>query len=295
MSDDMVFLNRPPLLYSAMKFMMRHRMRGAWRLFELMKRRNYFQRKVISYEIEWGVRIHVPIYRPERRWDRFDLLHYEPELIKVLVDLANRGDAPLTIIDCGADLGLISILLSVRIARVSRVIAIEPSDDEITLLRKNLSSLSVPAEVIHAGLSDFNGRGQLRSPEYDSYHQARFVEPVAEGGFDVMTLDSLGLQGQDLLIKIDVEGGELAVIRGARKTLATATGLIVAIEAHPLVARRTGIDPIVVLRELASIRSFHFTVCENPEANLDLSRPFFDQMPRDLYNCNVVAVAVHEE
>lgn len=293
MADDLIFLDQPPLLYSAMKFMMRRRIRGAWRLFELLKMRGYFDRKVVRYEIEKGIQIHVPIYRPERRWDRFDLLHYEPELMHALVKAAQSGDAPLTIIDCGADLGLVSILLSARIARVSRVIAFEPSEDEISLLRKNLAGLRVPSEVIQAGVSDFNGRGELRSPEYDSYHQARYVEPAVDGGFHVMTLDSLGLEPQHLLIKIDVEGGELAVIRGARNTIASATAVIVATEAHPLVARRTGTDPIEVLRELAAIRRFRFTVCETGKSDLDLDKPFFEQMP-DLYNCNVVAVSVDQ-
>lgn len=291
MAEDLVFLDRPPLLYSTVKYMMRRRIRGAWRLFEFLKRRRYFDRKVIQYEIENGIRINVPVYRPERRWDRFDLLHYEPELINALVEAANRGDAPLTLIDCGADLGLVSILLSARIPRVSRVIAFEPSDDEISLLRRNLGGLSVVNEVIHAGVSDFNGRGELRSPDYDSYHQARYVEPVAEGGFEVMTIDSLSLRGDDLLIKIDVEGGELAVIRGARQTIAAATGVIIAIEAHPLVAQRTAIDPIVVLRELAAIRPFRFLVCENGKSDLDLARPFFEQIPTKFYNCNIVAIA----
>jgi FkbM family methyltransferase len=294
LAEDLVFLDRPPLLYSTMKFMMRRHIRGAWRLFEALKRRGYFDRKVIRYEVEKGIHIHVPIYRPERRWDRYDLLHYEPELMNALVEAAQGRDVPLTIIDCGADLGLVSILLSARIDRVSRVIAFEPSGDEISLLRKNLGGLQKPTEVIKAGVSDFTGRGELRSPNYDSYHQARYVEPVADGGFQVVTLDSLGLRGQDLLIKIDVEGGELSVIRGARNTIASSTRVIVATEAHPLVARRTGIDPAAVLSELAAIRPFRFTVCETGKSDLDLNKPFFEQMPAHLYNCNVVAVSVDQ-
>ncbi|HXS78143.1 MAG TPA: FkbM family methyltransferase [Terracidiphilus sp.] len=294
MADDLVFLDQPPLLYSAMKFMMRRRIRGAWRLFELLKRREYFDRKVIRYEIEKGIHIHVPIYRPERRWDRFDLLHYEPELMNDLVKAVQDRDAPLTIIDCGADLGLVSILLSARIDRVSRVIAFEPSDDEISLLRKNLAELRVQKQVFQAGVSDFNGRGELRTPAYDSYHQARYVEPAFDGGFQVMTLDSLGLPATDLLIKIDVEGGELAVIRGAKATISSASHVIVATEAHPLVAQRTGIDPVAVLKELAAIRRFRFTVCETGKSDLDLGKPFFEQMPDHLYNCNVVAVSVDQ-
>jgi FkbM family methyltransferase len=292
LAEELIFLDRPPVLYSTMKLMMRHRIRGAWRLFELLKRRGYFDRKVVRYDIGRGVSVHVPIFRPERRWDLFDLLHYEPELMSTLAAAASGVRGELTIVDCGADLGLVSMLLFTRLERMSRIIAFEPSAEEVPLLRRNLSALPVACEVIEAGVSDFDGRGELRSPTYDGYHQARYVEPLAEGGFQVVTLDSLDLADPELLIKIDVEGGELAVVRGARKTIANARHVIVATEAHPLVAARTGIDPIVVLRELASIRPFRFTVCETGQSNLDLSKPFFGQLPENIYNSNVVAVSV---
>jgi FkbM family methyltransferase len=288
----MIFLDRPPFLFTIDKFMMRHRIRGAWRLFELLKRQGYFDRKVVRYEIGRGISVHVPIFRPERRWDRFDLLHYESELINRLVKEAGTSDDPLTIIDCGADLGLISMLLTARLARVSRVIAFEPSEDEGPLLKKNLAGLPVTSEVIQVAVSDSAGRGELKRPAYDSYNQARYVEAADNGEIEVRTLDSLELPTQDLLIKIDVEGGEQAVVRGAKETIAKAPRVIVATEAHPLVAARTAIDPICVLRELATIRQFRFTVCETGQSNLDLARPFFAQLPEKFYNCNVVAVSI---
>ena len=150
MAEDLIFLDRPPLLFAIDKFMMRHRIRGAWRLFELLKQRGYFDRKVIRYEIGRGISAHVPIFRPERRWDLYDLLHYEQDLIDRLVDEAGTSDDPLTIVDCGADLGLISMLLTARLPRVSRVIAFEPSEDEVPLLRKNFATLPVAGEVIQA-------------------------------------------------------------------------------------------------------------------------------------------------
>lgn len=292
MAEDLIYLDRPPLLFKLDKFMMRHRIRGGYRLFDILKRRRYFDRKVIRYEIDRGIVVHVPIFRPERRWDRFDLEHYEPELIGMLIKEARASDARLTIIDCGADLGLVSMLLTARLERASRVIAFEPSEDEIPLLRKNFAGLPVENEVIQAAVSDYTGRGVLRRPAYDGYNQARYVEHAQNGGFDVVTLDSIETPTQDLLIKIDVEGGEQAVIRGAKQTIAKSPRVIVAIEAHPLVAARTGIDPINVLQELAAIRPFRFTVCETGQSNLDLSKPFFKQLPEKFYNCNVVAVSV---
>jgi FkbM family methyltransferase len=291
LAEDMIVLDGAPLLLSLVRFMMRHRIRGAWRLFELLKRREYFQRKIIRYEIKKGFSVHVPIYRPERRWDRFDLLHYERELLDKLVDVASTSNSPLTIVDCGADLGVISILLAVRLGRISRILAFEPNKESFSLLQKNLSGIPIAHEAFQSAVSDFAGRGELKNPDYDNnYDQSRYLVPVTEGGFSVTTLDALQLSPQDLLIKVDVEGGELAVIRGARNTIATAKSVIITTEAHPRVFRRTGIDPIVVLREIAAVRPFRFIVCETGESDLDLSKPFFEQMPTNgAYNYNVVA------
>lgn len=293
MTKDLIFLDHPPAWFVTVKFMMRHRMRGAWRLFELLKTRGLFDNKVIRCRIRSGFSIHIPIYRPERRWDRFDLLHYEPELIETFVRGISANSSPVTIVDCGADLGLVSMLIAARRPElVAKVLAFEPSDEGFPLLEKNLSGIPVPCEAFRMGVSDFIGRGELRIPDYDSYQQARYLAPVRSGGFPVITLDSLGLAAKNLLIKIDVEGGELAVIRGARQTIAKAESVIVSTEAHPLVYARTGIDPLEVLRELAALRPFQYTVCETAQTELDLSRPFFEQMRGEFYNYNVVAFSV---
>jgi hypothetical protein len=109
---------------------------------------------------------------------------------------------------------------------------------------------------------------------------------VPQGGFPVTTVDALTLKATNVLLKIDVEGGEIGVIRGALRTLSEAEKAIVSVEAHPKVFGRTGIDPIMILRELAVIRSFKFIVAETGDANLDLSRPFFEQQKKDgtIYN-----------
>lgn len=63
-------------------------------------------------------------------------------------------------------------------------------------------------------------------------------------------------------MKIDVEGGELAAIRGAMRTISQSRTVIVALEAHPSVVRRTGVDPVHCLRLLSSFRPFHYYCSE---------------------------------
>lgn len=101
-------------------------------------------------------------------------------------------------------------------------------------------------------------------------------------------MDALSLKAINLLLKIDVEGGEIGVVRGASRTLAEAKKAIISIEAHPQVFGRTGIDPISILREIAAIRPLQFTVSETGKSDLDLSRPFFEQQPNNGTIYNVV-------
>jgi FkbM family methyltransferase len=232
----------------------------------------------------------LPAYTADR-WDGLDVLNYEHCLISALAEAASACSGPVTIVDCGANIGLISVFLAARLDQVSRLIAFEPSPETFPVLRQALAGLPIEAEAIQMAVSDFDGRGELRSPAYDSSDTARYVVQVPEGGFPVTTVDALSLQAANLLIKIDVEGGEIGVIRGASRSLAEADKAILSIEAHPKVFQRTGIDPITILREIAAIRPFQFTVAETGESNLDLSRPFFEQQPNDGTVYNIICIS----
>lgn len=267
--------------------MMRQNIRGGWRLLTLLDRLGYLNGKVVRYEVKDGYCVFVPIFRPER-WDRADLQEYERDLIATFVEAASDCTGPLTIIDCGADIGLISVLLAAHLKRVSKVVAFEPSDGAFPVLQKTLAELPFETEAFPVAVSDFSGHGELRSPPYDQSHHARYLIQIAQGGFPVTTVDALSLQATNVLLKIDVEGGEMGVVRGASRTLAGADKAIVSIEAHPKVFGRTRVDPIGVLRELAAIRPFRFTVAETGESDLDLNRPFFEQQPNEETIYNVV-------
>jgi len=282
---DLKFHNHQPLLYAVAKGMMRHKIRGGWRLFNLLAGIGYLKGKIIKYELSEGYCVFVPIYRSER-WDRVDLLTYEQDLIATLVNAALACTGPITIVDCGADIGLISVLLAAQLRTVSKVVAFEPSDEAFPVLQKTLTELPFETEALQVGLSDFTGQGELRSPPYDGSQHARYLVQVPEGGFLVTTVDALSLKAVNLLLKIDVEGGEIGVIRGASRTLGEADKAIISVEAHPKVFGRTGVDPIVILREIAAIRPFQFTVAETGKADIDLTRPFFEQLPKDgtIYN-----------
>jgi len=287
---DLSYLEHAPLWFTMLKSLSRTRLRGVTRTTRLLERCGCFGHKAVRVEIERGFSIYVPIYRPEH-WDRQDLLKYESDFMDTLVQAASLSTSPLTIIDCGADIGLTSIVLSARIPTVSEVIAFEPSNEAFPVLKKNLFALPFRCRALQAAVSDFSGEGKLMSPAYDASHHARYLAPCSNGGFPVSTIDSLSLSSRDLLIKIDVEGEEIRVVRGAVRTIREADSVIVTVEAHPKVFARTGVDSIRVLNELAAIRPFDFTLSEDRGFRLDLSRPFFEQVKDKEQIYNVVATA----
>jgi hypothetical protein len=106
------------------------------------------------------------------------------------------------------------------------------------------------------------------------------VQPREHGDFPVTTIDRQALpRGGTVVLKIDVEGGEFEVVRGARETLAGADRFAVTLEAHPEAVRRSGVDPLRIVAWLAAIRPCDARVLERPELALDVARPFFDQAP----------------
>ena len=65
-----------------------------------------------------------------------------------------------------------------------------------------------------------------------SSDHARFLVP-GDGPLEVVTIDSFGVRGGNVAIKIDVEGGELEVLKGAAETISSARKCVVTVEAQP--------------------------------------------------------------
>jgi len=262
------------------KFMIRRRIRGGHHLIGLCDQLGMLD-MYVQYQLGRGVNFSVPLFRPDTRWDQQDVENYE----KRLIDLFCRLLEPLSdvvLFDCGADIGTFSALVCSKTSRVARVVALEPNPDVAILMKRNVSQLQVASEAITKAVSCFRGRGRLEVPDYDSSDHARFLVP-GDGPLEVVTIDSLGVRGENVAIKVDVEGGELDVLKGAVETIRSARKCVVTVEAHPRVSKRTKRDPVECLRFLQSLRAFNFVIAETAEPALT-SSPIIKGGQKAIYN-----------
>lgn len=279
----------PPWHFRLAKWMIRQRVPGGYHLVELGEAMGWLN-LLVRYRLSDRVSVDVPLNRRETQWAWPELSQYERPLIDMLARTIAQLPGPVTWIDCGADIGALSALVVSRAPAIDEVLAIEPNPDIQQLLSRNLSHLPCPGRAAATAVADFHGRGRLEHfPGFRSDH-SRFLVPDEQGDIFVTRLDDLGIRaGKTLAVKIDVEGGELAALRGARQLLQQSPAWVVALEAHRLVAERSGIDPCECVKLLVELGAERTAIAEDPEFPLDPERPYFQQV-RERIVTNVVCI-----
>lgn len=147
-----------------------------------------------------------------------------------------------TVVDVGANIGVFTLKAARRVP-MGRVVAVEPAPLNLELLRENVARNRLANTVIlDCALSDHEGEGRL----FERGDYALYSLHLGSGRATpvrVATLDRV-FREQDIracrLLKIDVEGEELAVLRGAARALQATDQVIVEvtkIEDHPRLCR----------------------------------------------------------
>jgi FkbM family methyltransferase len=136
-----------------------------------------------------------------------------------------------TIVDVGANIGAYTVWAAGHLGSTGRIVAIEPNPVSFDRLRKSVQHLPIPVSAFQVGCSDTPGsaalyfeEGYTVSASLQHFAQAsRAVEVQLRRLDDV--LQEAGTGRVDL-IKIDVEGAEELVLRGAPNALAKASAVI---------------------------------------------------------------------
>ncbi len=177
---------------------------------------------------------------------------YEPEMVLIPKILHN----PEVIVDVGANYGPYSFFLS-KIYPNSKIFAFEPSTRTFNIFKKIVKKFNLQNVIpIKKGLGSIEEKKEIFMPSYYtilayvSYKNSNKNKEDLTEEIDVTTLDSFvkrnGLKKLDF-IKCDVEGFELQVFKGAKKTLKKLKP-IVFVEIEERHTKKYGTNPQDVLK-----------------------------------------------
>ena len=144
---------------------------------------------------------------------------YEDELELLFKDSVS---VDYTLIDCGANFGYWSVLISSRPYGSHKAIAIEPSSQNFAKLANNAKINGNRFEVMKCAIGAARGTARLSGTK----HEALSIAGEAAGGEEVpvIALDNLIDDGKvaadgKFLIKLDVEGVEIEAMKGGARLL----------------------------------------------------------------------------
>jgi FkbM family methyltransferase len=190
-------------------------------------------------DIQWNIKVreiglmNISIGKNRSYWLR-DPVEQESFVLGALRGLVRPGDV---VFDAGANIGL-HVRFFVQIFRASNVVAFEPMSQNLAVLRKNirLGHCEKHVQLVPVALADFDGEDAFQIDDVSTAGGSLNVithgepcQPRKQYGFGPLTetvtvarIDALVNRGQvpvPALIKVDVEGAEALLLRGAIETL----------------------------------------------------------------------------
>lgn len=148
--------------------------------------------------------------------------YYEKTEIDHVVEFLDALTAPVTAYDIGANVGIWTCLLA-RHPLVKSVVAFEPSQENLGLLRANLNLNGCAEKVTIVEAAVSNRDGVIKFLEAGSGATRRIAsdDGAVSISVDVVRLDTFAKSHNEMpgLVKVDVEGFEPHVIEGMRSII----------------------------------------------------------------------------
>jgi FkbM family methyltransferase len=157
-----------------------------------------------------------------RKWKassgiRFVKGTYEPKNVEAIQKTVRENDVAY---DVGAHVGYFTVLMGDIVGSGGEVIAFEPRGLNLGYLQKHVSVNNCEnIKIISKALGDHSGHAML---ETRTGSGTGYVSDTGDEEIEITSIDELvdsGALPPPTFLKIDVEGGEMAVLRGARKVI----------------------------------------------------------------------------
>lgn len=159
----------------------------------------------------------------------------DPKIPRTLARLLDEGD---TLVDIGANIGLVSMQCLALVGPAGRVVAVEPQPQCCEALAETIAINGIDnLEVHQLALSDHDGQMTLHLPDASNFGMASLEPAGARTGIEVEVrqagefLASLRIDGE-YVVKIDVEGHEGKVFAGLAPFFAVQPPKGIVFESH---------------------------------------------------------------
>jgi len=222
--------------------------------------------------------------------------NFEPLSTKSVLEHLQIGD---TFLDIGANFGYFSVLAARTVGPRGHVISIEASPDVLPSLARNLTEFS-NTKIINAAAGkekrvsdfflteDFVNSGVSKSP----FQEATRKISVKMDSIDNLLSTHSEPIGEIQFIKCDVQGDEMAVLEGARRTIERSNQLKLIVEWAPAWMKQAGHDPADFPRFLNSLGFSSLIVLDDYLGKKMTINEMEKEFERDITGrrfCNVLA------
>ena len=172
---------------------------------------------------------------------------YEPGVTSLLKNIVAQG---MTVVDIGANIGCHTLTAAKLVDEEGKVFAFEAEPHNFDLLVRNIELNGYHNVVpVQKAISDYNGKGRLfLDKKYFASHSLIAHKNYANQQHlevDVQTLDDFlrNYRGSIDVIKMDVQGAELAILTGMSNIMQSSRGLKMITEFWPAGLTRFGYSP----------------------------------------------------
>jgi len=148
---------------------------------------------------------------------------YEPDVVTAIQQHLRPG---MIAVDCGAHIGYHTLLMAKCVGKTGRVYAFEPLPENFSVLCENIALNGYEGIVIaekkavgaQTGRQRFR-RGRWHPEDPDPLTSVSRLDPEGELEVEVVALDDYFVDERVDFIKVDVEGAEEMVLKGAQRLL----------------------------------------------------------------------------
>jgi FkbM family methyltransferase len=180
---------------------------------------------------------------------------YERHTCRLFEEALEPG---MTVLDIGAHIGYFTLLAARAVGPAGRVYAFESDPSNFRYLEHNvaLNGMGDIVTAVSKAVTETSGTRSFFPNDKNSLLSSLFTDGAADDRLTVecTTVDDyLDRDARVGVIKIDVEGGELHVLRGMTETLAAQDRVIMFLECNPRALKRAGVSVSALIEELKEL------------------------------------------